>query len=320
MAVILLTHGVPSQALDSLDGHSIIKPENGCGFSKEELLALLPEADCVLACGAMDAQMIEAGKQLGLIVCYGAGYDKIDIDAATKRGVLVCNTPDSVTTATAEVAIGLMLAVKRRICELDAAVRSEGSAAFGMGKRMGSSLEGGVLGIVGMGRIGGRVADFGRMMGMRIVYTARTEHEAENAKGASRVLLRELMERADVISIHCPLTDQTKGMITGELLDCMKAGAVLINTARGQIINEQALIEKLQKGELAGAGLDVYADEPDVPKALRQLPNVVLTPHIGSNTLEARQLMAKAAAEHITKYLMTGIPDDLLNPAVLTRK
>lgn len=321
MAKIIVSYGVPKEGfVDHLPGHQVCIPEPLAGYTKEEMLALLPDADAVVACTAFDADMVAAAKQLKLIVCYGAGYDAIDVAAATKAGIMVANTPDAVTAPTAELAIALLTGIARRIPQLDGLLRTQPSPqVFGMGKHMGASLSGQTLGIVGMGRIGGMVADFGRFMGMKILYNARTPKPHRDALGDQRVSLLELMAQSDFISLHCPATPETQKLISKEMLALMKPTACLINTARGAVLDEDALLEALSEGRIAGAALDVYPNEPHVNPAFLSLSNVILTPHCGSNTQQARYEMARQASLRINAVLAGLLPENLLNPEALNR-
>lgn len=319
MATIIVSFGVPADGFRSLyeNNHTVHIPPAGVRFTREEMLALLPEADAVLACTAFPREMVEAGRKLRLIVCYGAGYDSIDVAAATERGIPVVNIPDTVTAATAELAIAHMMSMARRIRELDRLVRTmHPSELFVMGRRMGTRLEGAVLGIVGMGRIGGRVADFGRVMGMRVLYTARTPKPERDALGDEHVDLETLMRESDFISLHCPHTPETHGMISREMLALMKPSAFLVNTARGPVLDEEALIEALREKRIAGAALDVYTGEPNVNPAFFELDNVQLTPHSGSNTLATRNQMAEAASAQMLAALNGHSLQNLINPEV----
>ncbi len=317
MARVLITHGVPLEGW-AWPLEDTCYPGEGKIFCKEDLRTRLPQAEAVLACGQMDGEMIRAAKRLRLIVCYGAGYDAIDLQEATTQGIPVMNIPDTVSAATAELAVALMMSLARRIPMLNQAMHGkEASAAFGMGRNMGVDLCGATLGIVGMGRIGSRVAEIGRALHMRILYTARDEKPEQDGYGAKRCTLKTLMRESDFISLHCPLTPATEGIIDRELLFSMKPTAYLINTARGKVVDEQALIAALAQGHIAGAGLDVYANEPQVNEALRQLPNAILTPHVGSNTRQTRRTMVEEASLHIKNLLSDGIrPSRLLNPQV----
>lgn len=320
MATIIVSFGVPADGFRALyeNGHTVHIPPAGVRFSAEEMLNLLPEADAVLACTPFSRTFVEAGKKLKLIVCYGAGYDSIDVAAATEHGIPVVNIPDTVTAATAELAIAHMMSMARRIRELDGLVRTlHPSELFVMGRRMGTRLEGATLGIVGMGRIGGKVADFGRVMGMRVLYTARTPKPDRDLLGDQQVDLPTLMKESDFISLHCPYTPETHGLISREMLALMKPSAFLVNTARGPVLDEDALIDILREKKIAGAALDVYTGEPNVNPAFFELENVQLTPHSGSNTLATRNQMAEAASEQMLAVFSGRPLQNLLNPEAL---
>ena len=318
MAVIIVTYGVPSDGFAPLAGHTVHIAPKGEHYSREELFRLLPEADAVVACKAFTREMIEAAPQLKLIVCYGAGYDSIDVAAATEHGIMVANTPDCVTAPTAELAIAHIMALARRLIEFNQRVRTmKPEDLFVMGKYMGTSLEGATLGIVGMGRIGGKVADFGRLMGMCVLYTARSAKPERDALGDERVSLETLMEQSDFISLHCPHTPETHHIISADMISRMKPSAFLVNTARGPVVDEDALIKALREKRIAGAALDVYTGEPNVDPRFFELDNVHLTPHVGSNTLHVRNQMAHAASERILDVLDGRLPQNLINPEVL---
>lgn len=320
MANIIISFGVPSDGFRSLyeHGHTVQIPAAGTRFTRDEMLALLPDADAVLACTPFPREFVEAGKKLKLIVCYGAGYDSIDIRAATESRIPVVNIPDTVTSSTAELAIAHIMSMARRIRELDGLVRTMApKELFVMGRRMGTRLEGATLGIVGMGRIGGKVADFGRVMGMRVLYTARSPKPERDALGDKHVDLETLMKESDFISLHCPHTAETHGMISREMIALMKPTAFLVNTARGPVLDEEALIEALRSKKIAGAALDVYTGEPNVNPAFFELDNVQLTPHSGSNTLATRNQMAQAASEQMLAVFEGRPLQNLINPEAL---
>lgn len=318
MAKIVITYGVPQAGFAPLQGHEVHIPPEGEEFSHEELLSLIRDADAAVACKAFGKEIIDAAQSLKLIVCYGAGYDAIDIKAATAKGIPVVNTPQAVTEPTAELTIAHILNLARRLTEFDHLVRTlPASELFVLGKRMGTSLGDAVLGIVGMGRIGGRVADFGRLMGMEILYTARSPKPEQDALGARHVALDALMKESDFVCIHCPHTPETTGLISREMLSLMKPTAFLINTARGPIVDEEALIEALRNHRIAGAGLDVYTNEPHVNPAFFELDNVCLTPHVGANTHRARYQKAKIASEQILRVLNGKELQNLVNPDAL---
>lgn len=311
MATILITHGIPTAGLEGLAAHRIIMPAPLAAYSMEELQELIPQADAVIAGGKLPAEVIRAGKRLKIIANYGAGYDSVDIAAAAECGIPVTNIPDTVTDATAELAIGLMLAVSRRIGEMNLRLRREASAGlFGMGRYMGSTLQGRTLGIIGYGRIGRRVGQIARALGMRVVACSRRGVSDEWVENVS---LKELLSRADVVSLHCPLTEQTRHLLDREAFGKMKPGAMLVNTARGGIVDHDALAEALRSGKLEGAGLDVYPQEPSIPEALLAMDNVVCTPHVGANTAQTREAMAEACAAQILDALAGRRPINIVN-------
>lgn len=311
MATILITHGIPTAGLEALSGHEIIIPAPLTAFTMEELMALIPRADAVLAGGKLPGDVIRAGKKLKIIANYGAGYDSVDIAAAAACDVPVTNIPETVTDATAELAIGLMLAVSRRIGEMNLRLRREDSASlFGMGRYMGSTLRGRTLGIIGCGRIGGRVAEMAKTLGMRVIAYSRRGVDASVAEYAD---LPTLLATADVISMHCPSTPETRNLLDAAAFARMKDGAIVINTARGAVIDHDALVVALRAGKLAGAGLDVFPEEPRIPAALLELDNVVCTPHIGSNTAQTRADMAAACARQILDALAGKRPESIVN-------
>ena len=322
MANILITHGVPADRFSLLKPNQIIIPPSGQAFSRDELLSRLPDCDVVLACGAFDQALMEACQRCKLIVCYGAGYDAIDVAAATALGLPIANVPDSVTETTAELAMAQLLAVTRRICEMDRQLRAatDTRACFTMGHSMGVTLDGMTLGIVGLGRIGARMAEFGRFIGMRIVYCSREIKPYSITGNARRLPLDELLRVSDVVSLHCPLTPETYHILGRKQLALMRPTAFLINASRGKLIDEPALIDALESGQLAGAALDVFETEPVVAQSLKVLENVVLTPHIGSNALRTRNRMAEQCCDRILDALSGREPANLLNSAVWPRK
>ncbi|MDD3336187.1 MAG: NAD(P)-dependent oxidoreductase [Eubacteriales bacterium] len=316
MATILITFGVPSEGFyQNLSEHTINIPQNGMRYTEEELFSLLPTADAIVACTPLTREMIAAAGRLKLVVCYGAGYDAIDLSALRERGIMLCNIPDSVTAPTAELAIAHITNLARRLTFFHDLLRQpDSSSAFCIGKNMGTSLAGATLGIIGMGRIGGKVADFGRVMGMKVLYTAHGAKPEREALGEHYVSLPELMAQADFISIHCPCTAETKGMINGEMLELMKPTAYLINTSRGAVVDEPALLHALKTRRIAGAGLDVFVSEPTINPAFLKLDNVALTPHSGSNTAAARREMADQVSERILTFLAGKAPKNIIIP------
>lgn len=270
---------------------------------RADLLELVAGVDAVLTLlhDRVDDELLEAaGPQLRCVANVAVGYDNVDVEAAERRGVVVTNTPGVLDDATADLTMALILAATRRVVEGDRLVRSGRAWSWGMHFMLGSSLRGKVLGIVGLGGIGRRVAERARAFGMGIAYHSRNPApaEVEAALGAERMPLERLLAEADVVSLHCPLTPETHHLIGAAELEAMKPSAVLVNAARGPIVDERALAEALAERRIAAAGLDVYENEPHVEQRLPELDNVVLTPHLGSATVETRTAMAELAAQN----------------------
>ena len=318
MATILITHGVPAERFALLKSNNLLIPKPGKAFGRKKLMALLPECDAVVACGPMDRQLLAECRQCRLICVYGAGYDAVDVAAATGYGIPVCNIPDTVTETTAQLAMAQLLTLLRRVNEMDRKLRKKDTdrKLFTMGGTMGVSPEGMTLGIVGMGRIGARMAEFGRFLQMRVVYANHSVKPYSVTGNARRLPLAELLRVADVVSLHCPLRAENYHMIGAEELRLMKPTAFLLNTARGKLVDEAALADALENGQIAGAALDVFEKEPEITERLKKLDNVVLTPHIGSNTLRTRNRMAEQCADVIRGALAGRKPANLLNPEV----
>lgn len=246
-----------------------------------------------------------AGKDLTIVANYGVGFDNIDLDAAAERGVKVSNTPDVLNQAVAEHTIALILSVARRIAEGDRFVRAETGDPWSPRLLIGTELKGKTLGVVGPGRIGTITAEIAHTgFGMELLYMdVKPNEELEQSCGAERRELEGLLEEADVVAVHVPLSPDTEGLIGADELSRMKPSAILVNTSRGEVVDERALIEALRSGAIAGAGLDVFHSEPDPDPAFLDLDNVVLTPHLGSATAEAREAMSRLAAENIIAAL-----------------
>jgi lactate dehydrogenase-like 2-hydroxyacid dehydrogenase len=262
-----------------------------------DLLTAPDGADGVLALidTRVDATYLDrAGPQLQVVANYGVGVNNVDLAAAAERGVLVTNTPDVLTKATAELAITLTLALLRRVVEGDRLIRSGAGWSFSLEFMLGESLEGKTFGVVGPGRIGRETARLAEAFGARPVFAGRGEP------------LERLLAAADVVSLHCPLTPETRHLIDEAALTAMRPTAVLVNTARGPIVDERALVRALQDGEIAGAALDVFELEPEVSAGLLALDNVVLTPHIGSATRATREAMGMLAVEALRSVLLRG--------------
>lgn len=274
--------------------------------------APIPARDCAgivptVVC-RIDGDAMDHLRGLRVIANYGVGYDNIDVDGARRRGIAVSNTPDVLTGATAELTWALILAAARRLGEGERLARSGEWTGWTPTQLRGLSLEGRTLGVIGAGRIGREVARRAPAFGMRVVYTDRLPAaEIERDLHARLVPLEELLGTADVITIHVALTPRTRHLIDARALARMKPEAILVNTSRGAVIDESALIAALRDGGLRAAGLDVYEHEPGIPEELRTLENVVLLPHLGSATDEARQAMWDVAWRNL-RHGLEGRP------------
>jgi glyoxylate reductase len=243
----------------------------------------------------VDAALLDrAGPDLAIVANYAVGVDNIDLDAARARGVVVTNTPDVLTRATAELAVTLMLSLLRRVTEGDRLIRRRGPWQFGLDFMLGESLEGKVVTIVGPGRIGRETARLVDAFGARTVFAGRADP------------LHERLAAADVVSLHLPSTPETRHLIDAAALAAMRPSAILVNTARGPIVDEHALVAALRAGAIAGAALDVYEREPEVTEGLLALENVVLSPHLGSATAATREAMGMLAVEALRAVLLRG--------------
>lgn len=275
-------------------------------FSKEEVMSTLSGFDAFVPTFQfkVDKEVIDAAGNLKLIANYGVGYNNIDVEYASKKGIVVTNTPDPVIEPTAEQAFALMLAAARRIAECDRKMRIPKGLKWGVMQNLGQSLYGKTLGIVGMGRIGQALARRALASGMRIVYFNRTRlsTELESNYQAQRMELDDLLKVSDVISLHTPLTEETYHLINRSRLQKMNPTTILVNTARGPVIDESALIEALQKGWINSAALDVYENEPEISPELFKLDNVVLAPHNGTATIDARNDMSRFVSQNIIRF------------------
>jgi lactate dehydrogenase-like 2-hydroxyacid dehydrogenase len=279
-----------------------------------DLASAMQEADAVLCTvgDAVTAEVLGEAPRARMLANFAVGVNNIDLEACRARGLRVSNTPGVLTDATADIAVALILMVMRRCGEGERLVRAGAWSGWAPTQLLGRDPKGRTLGIVGMGRIGQATA--GRAhhgLGMNVIYANRSPVDADIP--ARRVELEELMETADVVSLHCPATPETRGLISAELIARMKPEAYLVNTARGDVVDEPALIEALEAGRIAGAGLDVFAAEPDIPEALRRLENVVLLPHLGSATLGTREAIGMKCVENLTAFFAgRDLPDPVV--------
>ena len=309
MAKVVVTGKIPAVALERLRAeHTVDAWEDESPIARDELLKRVAGADAIvsLLTEKIDAELLDAaGKQLRSVSNVAVGYNNIDVPASRERNVLVTNTPGVLTDATADIAMALILMSTRRLAEGERVIRAQQPWQWGMFYMLGSSIQGSQLGIVGMGQIGAAVARRARAFGMTIAYTKRSPLDAETAKelNATHMELDELLATSDVVSLHCPYSPETHHLINASTIGKMKKCAYLINTARGPVVDEEALATALQQGKIAGAGLDVFEKEPTVHQALIGLDNAVLIPHLGSATVETRTAMANLAVTNALAVL-----------------
>ncbi len=306
---MVVTGRIPGAALDSLRGdHEVSAWDSTEQISRAELLRRVEGADAIvsLLTERIDGEVLDAaGEQLQVVANVAVGYNNIDVVACRERGVIVTNTPGVLTEATADIAMGLILMVTRRLGEGERIIRRREPWQWGMSYLLGSGLQGKTLGIIGLGGIGAATARRARAFGMRIVYSSRSAGAPRLVEEleATRMELDELLTEADVVSVHCPYSNETHHLIGTEQLSRMKDTSYLINTARGPILDEAALATALTSSTIAGAGLDVFEREPAVHEGLLDLDNVVLVPHLGSATVETRTAMASLAADNALAVL-----------------
>ncbi|MDR1414249.1 MAG: dihydrofolate reductase [Odoribacteraceae bacterium] len=307
---ILVTYRIPADSFSALGKeHEYTLPSNEF-FTDDELMQMIGDYDALLPIflRPLKRELVEAGHRLKIISNFGVGYNNIDVVHARSRGIVVCNTPRSVCFPTAEMAMALMLAAARRVAECDRRIRLEKESMWGTMRNLGLTLEGRTLGIIGMGNIGKTVAGMAAAFRMKVVYHNR--HSV--VEGYERVDLEELLRRSDFVSIHAPLTEETRYMIDRPQLALMKPTAIIVNTARGAIIREEALAEALAAKKIAAAALDVFENEPHVNELLYTLDNVVLTPHNATGTIDTRVATGREAIDNILNF-HAGRPTNVVN-------
>lgn len=317
---ILVMHQIPRNGLAELfERYEVSFPENQF-FSEAELVRLIENQDGLLSVFGRKVSgfLIDSAPGLKIISNYGAGVDNIDVGYASKKGILVTNTPDAVTAATAELTIGLMISVMRRIGESYFNLRARRTVKWGVMENLGTTLKDKRLGIIGMGRIGREVTRLSKTFGMETVYYNRNPLQGaiEQSLNIQYVPLDELLSTSDVVSIHAPLTKETHHMIAGREMRLMKKSAILVNTARGPIVDEDAMIRILTSNKIAGAALDVFEKEPEIPEALLAMDQVVVVPHIGTATHETRHEIARVASQNLIDYFSGNKPRYMVNPEV----
>lgn len=319
MGTILVTRKIPRVGLDLLKaaGHRVRLWPKSAVMPRAALLKAAKGADAVLSLltdAIDDAFFDAAGAQLKVVANYAVGYDNFDLAAFKKRGVKAANTPGVLNGAVAEHAFALMLACAKRITEADRFVRAGKYKGWEPELLLGTELAGKTIGILGLGRIGAGVARrAARGMSMNVLYHDVKRNEAfEKEEGAAYATVDELLAKSDVVSIHVPLLPSTRHLIDAKRLRMMRRGAILINTSRGPVVDEKALVAALKAKRIAAAGLDVYENEPKLAPGLAKLPNAVLTPHTASATIETRDAMARLAAQAIIDVLAGKTPPNLI--------
>jgi len=314
---VFVTYKIPDDGLNILKEKYELDVHEGEDFlTKEEMIERVKDADAVITQlrDPIDKEFIDAGKKLKIIANYAVGYNNIDVEYARLKGIYVTNTPGVLTEATADIAWALLLAVARKIIPADKFVREGKFKGWKPKLFLGYEIYGKTLGIIGMGRIGQAVARRALGFGMKVIYhnRKRLPEEIENKYNANYVDLETLLKTSDFISINVPLTKETYHLLNEEKLSLLKPNAILINTARGPVVDEKALYKLLKEGKIAGAGLDVYENEPQITPGLEKLDNVVLLPHIGSATFETRSKMSIMVAENVIDALEGRTPRNLV--------
>jgi glyoxylate reductase len=317
---VFITRPLQQAAVDRIAEHCEVtwNPED-VRLPAAQVIEACREVEGLVASGTpVSAELVEQAPRLRVVSTVGVGYDNIDVAACTRRRILVTNTPGVVTEATADLSFMLLMAVARRLVEADRYVREGHWQHWSWGCMWGTDLVGKTLGIYGFGRIGQAVARRARGFSMRILYYSKERPTAarEQELGAQYVDRETLLREADFLSLHVPLAPDTHHLISSAELALMKPTAFLINTSRGKVVEEAALVEALQSKRLAGAGLDVFEFEPQIHHALLAMPNVVVTPHMGTATSETRLAMAMLAAENLLAALAGRRPPNLVNPEV----
>ncbi|HEX3243403.1 MAG TPA: NAD(P)-dependent oxidoreductase [Solirubrobacterales bacterium] len=304
--ICLIARRIPAAGGDRIAERCEVR-EGGPAATPDLLRELAPGAAAIVTdpTVAVGPELLDAaGPGLKLVANFAVGYDNVDLDACRERGVIATNTPDVLTDATAELALALTLAAARGLPAAERRLRDGEWKGFDTTGDLGTGLSGATFGIVGMGRIGRRYAELVRPLAGSILYTARNpKPEAEAALGAELAELAQLLSGADVVSVHAAATPETTGMIGARELESMRPGAILVNTARGSLVDSAALAAALDAGTIAAAGLDVYENEPDVAPELLAAPNCVLLPHVGSATTGARDAMAGLVADAVVAVL-----------------
>ena len=318
---IYVTRMLPQAGLDLLaEEYDVEVNPNDRVATREELLAGIRGKDALLALltDTIDAEVMDAEPRLKVIANYAVGFNNIDVAAATERGIVVTNTPGVLTETTADLAFALLTACARRIVEADKFMRAGKYEGWGPMLFLGRDIHGKTLGLVGFGRIGRAMAQRGRGFGMKILYNdaVRASQELERAYNAEYRELPDLLRESDFVSLHVPLLESTHHLISDAQFELMKTTAIVINTSRGPVVDEKALVRALKAGLISGAGLDVFEWEPQFEPDLERLANVVMVPHIASASVETRTKMATMAAENACAVMRGEMPPNIVNPEV----
>jgi glyoxylate reductase len=321
MMNVLVTGNLPDAQIERIEReHRVQAHRRDCPIERRAFLESIGDKQGLLSMitDQVDAQLLDRAPGLKIIANFGVGYNNIDVPAATRRGIMVTNTPGVLTDTTADLTMALILAVARRVVEGDRHTRQGRFRFWAPFYFLGHEVTGKTLGIVGMGRIGRAVARRAAGFNMQVLYHNRNPlaEEEEQVLQVQYADLKTLLQEADFISLHTPLTPQTRHLIGSRELAWMKSNAFLINTARGAVVDERALLGALEQGRIGGAGLDVYENEPMVTRGLERLDNVVLLPHVGSATVETRQRMAAMAVDNLLAGLEGRMPPNCINPDV----
>jgi glyoxylate reductase len=321
---VLVTGNLPEHILALIRAeHAIEVNTTDRPLTREQLLPAVADKHGLLTMltDRVDEELLDRAPDLTIVANCAVGYDNIDVAAATQRRIMVTNTPGVLTDSTADVAFALMLAVARRVVEGDRRVRQGKFKHFAPFHFLGQDISGKTLGIIGMGRIGQAVAKRAAGFDMRMIYISRhrLSAEAEAAIGARYADFETVLRESDILSVHVPLTPQTRHLLGADQLRLMKPSAILINTARGPVIEETALVTALHEGWIGGAGLDVYENEPNLTPGLAECDNAVLLPHVGSATIETRTRMARLATENLLAGLRGAAPPNCLNRALFDK-
>lgn len=315
---VLITRNIPREGLTELfEKCDVDYHDSNELMPREELYKRIRDKEGLLSVSTrINEELLSHAPNLRVVSTYGVGYDHIDLKATARRGIIVTNTPDVVTEAAAEFAFGLLLAVTRRIAEADRILRFGKPYRWGPMAMLGTELFGKTLGIIGFGRIGSAMARRAKASGMKVIYYKRNPREkAQDLEDDCHYRpLVALLAESDVISLHVPLKEDTYHLIDEKKLLLMKKGAILINTARGAVVDEEALVRALESGHLKGAGLDVFEKEPKIHPRLLELENTVLTPHIGTSTIETRIQIARVAASNLIDALEGKRPKNIVEP------